>query len=108
MQCKYNNLYSTVGGKPLQGCFTRAQYLMLGITDQVQFQLLFESRKGFGFPTSCRKTVQSTLTSDLSSSSKPAIGYSSIILPHPFFTLPHFSSPVLQASHIHHCPTSLA
>ena len=24
---------------------------MLGITDQVQLQLFFESRKGFGFPT---------------------------------------------------------
>src|SRR6218665_262487 len=44
-----------------------ALYLMLGITDQVglQFQLLFERRKGFGFPNSCRKTVPGTWTSDL-------------------------------------------
>ena len=36
-----------------------AQYLMRGITDQVQFQLLFEdrTRKGFGFKNRCRKTV---------------------------------------------------
>jgi len=38
---------------------------MLWITDQVQFQLIFESRKGFGFPNSYRKTVPSTWTSDL-------------------------------------------
>src|SRR6218665_2412943 len=40
-------------------------YLMLGIIDQVQFQLFFESRKCFGFPNSCRKTVPNTWTSDL-------------------------------------------
>src|SRR6218665_1862068 len=33
-----------------------ALYLILGITDQVQFQLFFESREGFGFPNSFRKT----------------------------------------------------
>ena len=37
---------------------------MLVITDEVQFQLFFESRKGFGYPNSCRKTVPSTWTSD--------------------------------------------
>src|SRR6218665_1860578 len=42
-----------------------ALYLMLVITDQVQFQLLFESRKGFGCPNSCRKAVPSTWTGDL-------------------------------------------
>src|SRR6218665_3293846 len=41
-----------------------ALYLILGITDQVQFQLFFESRKGFGFPNNCRKTVPGTWTSD--------------------------------------------
>ena len=30
---------------------------MLWITNQVQFQLFFESRKGFGFPISYRKRV---------------------------------------------------
>src|SRR6218665_2684416 len=45
-----------------------ALYLILGITDQVQFQLFFESRKGFGFPNSCRKTVPGTWTSDLKGS----------------------------------------
>ena len=39
--------------------------LMLGNTDQVQFQLFFESRKGFGFLNSCRKTITGTWTSDL-------------------------------------------
>src|SRR6218665_2636732 len=39
-----------------------ALYLMLVITDQVQFQLFFESRKGFGCPNSCRKAVPSTWT----------------------------------------------
>src|SRR6218665_3821890 len=38
---------------------------MFEINDQVQFQLFFESRKGFGFPNSCRKTVPGTWTSDL-------------------------------------------
>src|SRR6218665_1465952 len=70
--CKYDKLYSTVGGKPLLGCFTERSlsvlYLILGFTDQVQFQLFFESRKGFGFPNSCRKTVPGTWTSDLKGS----------------------------------------
>src|SRR6218665_3609562 len=33
--------------------------------------------------------------------------YSIIILSHPLSTLGHFSSHVLQPSHIHHCTTSL-
>jgi len=39
---------------------------MLGITDQVglQFQLFYESGKGFGFLNSFRKTVPGTWTSD--------------------------------------------
>src|SRR6218665_679246 len=45
-----------------QECSLSAQYLMLGITDQVQFQLLFESRNDFGFPNSCRKTAPGTST----------------------------------------------
>ena len=40
---------------------------MLGITDQVQFQLYFESKKSFGFPNSFRKAVPGTWTSDLKS-----------------------------------------
>jgi len=48
-----------------QECSLSAQYLMLGIADEVQFQLFFENMKGFGFPNSCRKTVPSTWTSDL-------------------------------------------
>src|SRR6218665_3704515 len=67
--CKYDKLYSTVGGKPLLGCFTRTFTVSaisnIVITDQVQFQLFFESRKGFGCPNSCRKAVPSTWTSDL-------------------------------------------
>src|SRR6218665_3883853 len=67
--CKYDKLYSTVAGKPLLGCFTRTFTVSaisnFVITDQVQFQLFFESRKGFGCPNSCRKAVPSTWTSDL-------------------------------------------
>ena|SRR6218665_1182475 len=33
---------------------------MLEITNQVQLQMFFESRKGFGFPNSFRKTVPDT------------------------------------------------
>ena len=46
---------------------------MLGITDQVQFQLFFESRKGFGFPNSCRKTVPSIRGPATSKSRSPIL-----------------------------------
>src|SRR6218665_2366227 len=36
-------------------------YLILGITDQVQFQLFFESRKGFGFPNSCTSDLKGSI-----------------------------------------------
>src|SRR6218665_1903419 len=65
VSCRYDDLYSTVGGKPLLECPLSAQYLMLGITIQVQFQLFFESRKGFSFPNRCRTIVPGTWTSDL-------------------------------------------
>ena len=66
----YDDLYSTIGGKPLLGCFTRMFTVSAisnarGITNQVQFQLFFESRKGFGFPNSFRKTGPGTWTSNL-------------------------------------------
>ena len=60
-----------------QECQLSALLLMLGITDQVQFQLYFESRKGFDFLNSCRKTVPSMWTSNLahfSLCSKPLDG----------------------------------
>src|SRR6218665_3835547 len=70
--CKYDKLYSTVGGKPLLGCFTRT-FTVRAISNTRDHRsstvsTVFESRKGVGFPNSCRKTVPGTWTSDLKGS----------------------------------------
>ena len=59
--CKYDKLYSTVSGKPLLGCFTR-MFTVSEISNAWDYRsstvsTVFESRKGFGFPNSCRKYV---------------------------------------------------
>ena len=58
--CNYDNLYSTIGGKPLLGCFTR-MFTVSAISNAQDYRsgtvsTVFESRKGFNFPNSCRKT----------------------------------------------------
>src|SRR6218665_3183994 len=68
---KYDNLYSTVGCKPLLGCFTR-MFTDIAITNVRDYRssrptvsTAFVSRKGCGFQSSCRKTVPSAWTSNL-------------------------------------------
>src|SRR6218665_1765746 len=77
--CKYDKLYiySTVGCKPLIGCFTR-MFTVSAISNARDYRsstvsTVFESRKGFGFPNSCRKTVPSTVRGPAPSNARSPI-----------------------------------
>jgi len=62
---KYDKLFSTVGGKPLLGCFAR-MFTVSAISNARDYQ---SSTLSTGFSNSCRKTVPSTYQSSFYSSS---------------------------------------